>query len=270
MEAVFLVCFVFGALFTTVSAVLGFAGSALHGEFGHGQLGHGDAQGAGVDAGQGQAHLGPHVPGHIHGNGLGHALGHALGHGHAHGHAPVHVPAHGHGTTDLAHDAQHASVVAPHTQLPLLNASSLLAFLTWFGASGYLLMHFAGWPALLAAPVSLVPGAAAGLLIAYFLGKVIAGQREMRPADYQLEGTIARVTVGIPASGVGEIVFSKAGTRRSEAARSLSGRAIPYDTEVVVIEYERGVALVQTWNEMLGRPEQEALTPGSSPLEDSA
>ena len=66
-----------------------------------------------------------------------------------------------------------------------------------------------------------------------------------------MEGTIARVSADIPPGGAGEIVFTKAGSRRGEAARSLHGRAIPRDTEVVIIEYERGVASVEEWSEFM-------------------
>jgi len=91
------------------------------------------------------------------------------------------------------------------------------------------------------------------VVVSLFLRMVLAGERTMDPATYRLEGTIARVTVGIPEGGTGEIVFTKAGARRSEAARSLSGRAVPRGTEVVVVEYERGVATVQPWSEFIGR-----------------
>ena len=33
-----------------------------------------------------------------------------------------------------------------HRALPLLNFTSLVAFLTWFGAAGYAALQFAGWP----------------------------------------------------------------------------------------------------------------------------
>ena len=60
-------------------------------------------------------------------------------------------------------------------------------------------------------------------LVARFLGLVLAGEREMDPDDYRLEGTVSQVTVSIPAGGTGEVVFSKAGARRSEAARAMGG-----------------------------------------------
>ncbi|MBX6341462.1 MAG: hypothetical protein IRY97_03315, partial [Thermomicrobiaceae bacterium] len=180
------------------------------------------------------------------------ALPHVHGHLHGHAHLPLHVeparaPAGGHAAA--AHEAETS---AGHgLGVPLLNASSLLAFLTWFGAAGYLLLAVAGWPLLLVLPVAILAGLAAALLIGLFLGKIIGGERVMDPRAYRLEGTVARVTVSIPAGGVGEIVFTKAGARRSEAARSLIGRAIPRETEVVIVDYDRGVAAVQTLDELV-------------------
>jgi hypothetical protein len=212
MESVFLGCFLFGLLMVAASALLGFAHLALPG--GHEATALGPH--AGTDAGA--AH-----PGH------GAASDSGAAHGQGHGGA-------GHGA-----DAGGGRV------LPLWNVSSLLAFLMWFGAAGYVAMRFTG----LSAGLALVPavglGVAGGLLVSAFLGFVLRGESWMRPGEYRLEGTLARVTVGIPTGGTGEIVFTKGQHQRVEGARALDGSAITRGQEVVVIEYQRGLALVQTW-----------------------
>jgi membrane protein implicated in regulation of membrane protease activity len=241
METIFLACFAFGALFTLVSVVLGFAGhGAAH-------LGHGS----------------PHVElGHGHGN-LGHAhadLGHGqadLGHGHAdlgHGQADLHGHAdlgHGHGLGAQPVHASAQHVESGHPATPLLNASSVVGSLTWFGAAGYLLTALGD----LALPAVLLGALAAGAvgwyLVARFLGLVLAGEREMDPAEYRLEGTVGQVTVSIPAGGTGEVVFSKSGARRSEAARALGAEPIARGAEVVITHYADGFATVQPWGEFL-------------------
>jgi len=238
METLFLFCFVFGALFTGGSALLGFAGSAFtHLPGGHISSGH-------------ELHAGHAGHGHI-------DAGHDLQpHGHsATGSHQLDV----HAEHDLAHTEQTNGRFLSH--VPLLNVSSALAFLTVFGATGFILMHFSGWPAILATPIAIVPGLAAGVLLALLLAKLLAGERVMRPIDYELEGTIGRITVSVPASGVGEVVFSKGGSRRSEAARSLGSKPIPYDTEVVIVEYEHGIALVQPYDEFIQSYERSLPTP---------
>jgi hypothetical protein len=167
--------------------------------------------------------------------------------GNSHGHAAAH-PIHQDGHPDRAHGGP-----------PLFNVSSLLAFVTWFGAAGYVLLRFTGWPLVAAFPAAVAAGVAGWLLIALFLARVLAGEREMDPREYRLAGTIARVTVSIPANGVGEIVFMKAGVRRSEAARSALGLPIPRDTEVLIVDYARGIASVQPWDEMVAARSPEML-----------
>lgn len=251
MEIVFLACFIFGALFTVTSVVLGFAGHELHElHLGHGaHAGHVGHSGPGVGA-SGHGDLtapGGHAP---------HQVGPGLPAGDGAAHAGHHAgPAQG--------DADQGAGI--HHGLPLLNASSILAFLTWFGAAGYLLTAFGGWPLWGAVPAAMVAGLAGASIIALFLAKVMAGESEMSPRDYRLEGTIARVSSGIPAGGVGEIVFTKAGACRGEAARNLSGRPLPRDTEVVILEYERGVATVQPWDELAARPAIDSAQTGEIP-----
>ncbi len=239
METVFLFCFVFGAVFTALSAVLGFAGSV----FSH-------LPGSQIHAGEGHELPVAHAShGHIH-----------LAHGQVHANGALH-PQHDFGPQDHAaihgDHGEQATSTGFFSHLPLLNVSSLLAFLTVFGAAGFILMRFAGWSPLWATPVAIVPGVAADVLLALVLGKILAGETVMHPVDYELEGTIGRITVSIPAGGTGEVIYSKGGTRRGEAARSLNDRAIPYDTEVVIVEYQHGIALVQPYEEFVHHYEHE-------------
>jgi membrane protein implicated in regulation of membrane protease activity len=181
------------------------------------------------------------------GHGLAHlSHGHAVGPAHPHAHGPAH--AHGDGAHAHAHADQHG---VPHVSIPLLNFSSVLGALTWFGAAGYLLVRLGAWALPAVVLGALLAGAVGWYLVARFLGLVLAGEREMDPEDYRLEGTVGRVTVSIPAGGTGEVVFSKAGARRSEAARGLDGAAIRRGSEVVITSYADGFATVQPWTEFL-------------------
>jgi membrane protein implicated in regulation of membrane protease activity len=164
----------------------------------------------------------------------------------------------GHAHVGHVHLGHHAPHVHGHLQpgqssegVPWLNASSAVGALTWFGAAGYLLLRLGDWavPAVLLG--ALLAGAIGWYLVARFLGLVLAGESEMDPADYRLEGTVGRITVRIPAGGTGEVVFSKASARRSEAARALDGSAIPRGTEVVITGYADGFATVQPWAEFI-------------------
>src|SRR5689334_2432556 len=132
METIFLACFLFGVIFTLASVVFGLVGSSLHAD----------------------AHIGHHMP-PGHDGGAGHHLpaGHETGapHGHAGG----------------AHQTGH-ELESNQSALPLLNFSSLLGFLTWFGAAGYILVYFTGWAPIFAIPVAVVAGLAGAVVIAAF------------------------------------------------------------------------------------------------------
>jgi len=172
-----------------------------------------------------------------------HGFGH-LGHGHGHG-------------------AGHHTFGDRLSALPLLNGSALMAFLTCFGAGGYLLLRLSDW-ALPAVMLGAVLGGSVGaFIVARFLGLVLSGEREMDPEDYRLEGTVGQITIGVPAGGTGEVVFSKVGARRSEAARALDGVPIPRGTEVVIAQYQNGVAFVQPWAEFIAARE------GAAPAQNS-
>ena len=168
----------------------------------------------------------------------------------------VHIGGHfGH---DLGHGG-HGSEVAHGDQLPLLNLSSLVGGLTWFGAAGYLLTRLGDWALPVAILGALAVGALGWYLVARFVGLVLKGEVEMDPDDYRMEGTVGQVSVGIPPGGTGEIIFPKAGSMRSEAARaSVTSQPIPRGTEVVITRYADGFATVQPWGEFLA--ERDSLT----------
>ena len=53
----------------------------------------------------------------------------------------------------------------------------------------------------------------------------------------------------IPARGVGEILYSQNGARRSAPVRAEDELAIDRGTEVVVMRFARGIAYVRRWDE---------------------
>jgi membrane protein implicated in regulation of membrane protease activity len=134
-----------------------------------------------------------------------------------------------------------------------LNAGSLMAFLAWFGGVGYLLSRGGTWPHLVVLFVAAAAGVAGALLVFFFLARIlIARERPLDAADFQMEGVLGRVTAGIRPGGTGEVLYSQGGTRRSAAARSDSGDAVPRGAEVVVTRYEKGIAYVRLWEELAG------------------
>jgi hypothetical protein len=170
--------------------------------------------------------------------------------GKLHLHLHVHLPHTGHAGAPHAGPSAAGHLAQP-TQVSFLNFFSLVAFLAWFGGTGYLLSEYSHlWFALglLLATTSGLVGAA---IVFWFIAKVlIAHETYLDPEDFDLVGTLGRVSSGIREGGTGEIVFSQAGTRRVSGARTEDGKAVDKGTEVVITRYERGIAYVRRWDEI--------------------
>jgi membrane protein implicated in regulation of membrane protease activity len=155
-------------------------------------------------------------------------------------HRGVHIGhAHAHGTGNRG--------VSP------VNGFTLTAFLCWFGGAGYLLERYGGFvtPAILL--LATLSGLAGGMLIFWFLAKVLAPHdKALTAEETEMTGVIGRVSGTIRGDGTGEILYSQNGARRSSPARSDNGQPIARDTEVVVMRYERGVVYVRRWDEISG------------------
>jgi hypothetical protein len=177
-------------------------------------------------------------------------LGAGEGHihaGDAHGH--VHLPdAHGHahagGEGGHAHagDAQAQHLAGPSP----FNLLTILVFITWFGAAGYVLRVTSGLIAGFGFLLAVLIGLAGAALIHLVLAKILwRGQSQLDPLLYERAGTIAQVTSSIRAGGTGEIVYLLDGNRMVDGARSDDGSAIPTGANVVILRYDGGLAYVR-------------------------
>ena len=168
-------------------------------------------------------------------------------HGTSHG-VHVHVghaaPAHGGGTVN-------GTAAQGGLQISPFNFLTLTIFLAWFGGTGYLLTRYSVIWFALALFFALLSGLAGAAIVFWFMAKVLTSpDAEMDPADYEMVGVLGRISVPIRQDGTGEIVFAQGGTRHAVGARSENGTAIPKGSEVVVTQYEGGIAYVRLWDDM--------------------
>src|SRR5262249_26779376 len=129
--------------------------------------------------------------------------------------------------------------------LSKFNFATLIAFLTWFGGTGYLLERHTGILAWVALGLATVSGLAGASAVSWFLVKVLlARERVLDSADSDMVGVLGRVSSAIRGGGTGEMIFSRLGSRSAAPIRSEDGAAIPKSTEVIVTRYEKGIAYV--------------------------
>jgi hypothetical protein len=220
LSLLFIGCFLFGLLFVLASALLGNLGH------GSGHIAHG-------------SHIAPS-----------HAVAHsgtALSHGTHVAHAGQ---AHGsQGSTANMSNNFFSSLFAA------VNPISIALFLLSFGFFGYALHN----TALLTLPFVLILAGVSGFIIAGLLLLMINRlfDNSVEPVAQDVTdrtGLLGRVSITVPENGLGEIIYiSPAGMRKSIPARSIDGRKIERDQEVVVTNYQSGIAEIDTWDHFINQ-----------------
>lgn len=172
-------------------------------------------------------------------------IAHFAGVGHVHvPHVPhVHVP-------HAPHVSGATATQGPAT-IPWWNAFSIMTFLCWFGAAGYLLTRYGSFVATIVVVLAAICGVVGGSIIFLFLTRVLMPhEHELTSDETEIVGAVGRVSSPIRSSGTGEVVYEQLGAIRSVPARSEDGAAIPKEEEVFVVRYEKGIAYVRPWAEV--------------------
>ena len=211
--------------------------------------------------------LGSHGHGHVHAGGHAHIGGHVHAGGHVHMHAGPghHGVAAGH---SQAHGASHSGGQGGEQQqgqaqqgnFPLfayLNPTSLGLFFLGSGLFGYFFHNLTNLTASLSLVLAIVSGIILAFLLLSLLNRLFAnveGSTEQDVADRT--GILGRVSLTIPEKGIGEIIYtSPGGLRKSIPARGLNNQRVERDQEVVVVNYQQGVAEVDTWEHFMHEEE---------------
>ena len=157
--------------------------------------------------------------------------------------AHVHFPWESH--LPVGHAGQVHAAVGP------INFATVTAFFAWFGGTSYLLTSEFRWLLLPSVIVGTLLGLCGAGIVFVFMAKLLWSPHEnMRSADYYMVGVLGRLTQPIREGGIGELVYSHGGARKSCGARSDDGTAIEKGAEVVVTGYERGIASVKRWSDL--------------------
>ena len=156
-------------------------------------------------------------------------------------HLPFHLGHHGGGWHKGGASGAHIS---------WFNASTIMAFLAWFGGTGYLLTRHSHLLAVVSLGISVIAGLFAGCVVFKFMVKLMqTNDAPMSAEDHRVEGALGTISMRIRENGTGEIIFALGGTRRCAGARCDDGKAIERGAEVVIERYEKGIAYVKRWEE---------------------
>jgi membrane protein implicated in regulation of membrane protease activity len=136
-------------------------------------------------------------------------------------------------------------------EVPWWNAFSIMIFLCWFGAAGFLLTKYGSFVAGIVVVLAAICGLAGGVILFMFMNKfLLPHERELTADETDVVGVVGRVSSPIRAGGTGEIMYQQMGATRSAIARSDDGAAVAKEEEVYVIRYEKGIAYVKRWEDL--------------------
>lgn len=222
LSLVFIACFLFGLLFFIATALLG-------------NLGHGTAH---VASHHGGLHIGHHAGG-VH-----------TTHTASHGPTAAHSTGQATGTHDTARNDTQG-----HNQslLSFINPTSIMLFLLGFGFFGYLFHTTVHFVAALTLAFAGVGGLIIAALLLMLVGRLFGDSEGATVQDVSdRTGLLGKVSITIQENSIGEIIYvSPGGMRKSIPARSIDGRRLERDQEVVVVNYQRGIAEVDTWDHFI-------------------
>jgi len=189
-------------------------------------------------------------------------LGHGIAHGATHQGSVMHTTdthvAHtaGHGTTHTAgsHGTAHGGAQGHNQSLSsFINPTSIMLFLLGFGFFGYLFHNTIQAVAAITLTLAGISGVIIAALLLIMLSRLFGDSEESSVQDVSdRTGLLGKVSITIQENSLGEIIYvSPAGMRKSIPARSIDGRRLERDQEVVVVNYQHGIADVDTWEHFI-------------------
>ena len=115
---------------------------------------------------------------------------------------------------------------------------------------GYIFHDTAGFILPLTIILSVVGGLIIAALLLALLNRVFGDSEGETIQDVSdRTGLLGKVSTTIQEHGIGEVLYvSPGGMRKSVPARSVDGRRLERDAEVVIVNYQSGVAEVDTWD----------------------
>jgi membrane protein implicated in regulation of membrane protease activity len=201
-----------------------------------------------------------------HGHGMTHSVGHSTLHhvhvgGGVHHHTPSinHAQATHHGGSSQAVAKEGSNTSGQRfSLLTIINPSSVVFFLLGFGFLGYVFHNETSLGLPLTLLLSFLSGCIIAALLVMLINRLVGNSEAHTVQDVSdRTGLVGKVILTIQGNDPGEILYqSPGGLRKSIPARSVDGKRIERGEEVVVVNFENGVAEVDTWEHFIGQEEE--------------
>jgi len=152
--------------------------------------------------------------------------------------------------------------------LSYINISTIVFFLVGFGLLGYFFHNTLQFVALLTLALAGVSGVVIAALLILLLNRIFGSSEGETVQDVSdRTGMVGKVSMTIKENSLGEVLYiSPGGMRKSVPARGVDGRRLEHDQEVVIVNYQHGVAEVDTWDHFIGEEEAQLAAPNPDEL----
>lgn len=126
-----------------------------------------------------------------------------------------------------------------------LNPALILAFITLFSASGYVLEFITSFTSVTIIIISLVVAFILDTLLNVFvLIPLSSAEESLSYTEESLKGRVGKIIIPVPIDGFGEILIESKSGMISKTAASYENEIIKEGQQVLVIEVENGVLYV--------------------------
>ncbi|MGG0717359.1 NfeD family protein [Robertmurraya massiliosenegalensis] len=126
--------------------------------------------------------------------------------------------------------------------IPFINPALILAFITFFSASGYLFELLTSLNSMIIVIISILIALLLDTLLNIFiLIPLSSAQESLAYSNHSLRGRIGKVIIPIPEDGFGEVILKSASGTVAKSAVSFKGESIEEGQNVLVVEVQNGV-----------------------------
>lgn len=136
--------------------------------------------------------------------------------------------------------------------LPIFNPVLILAFFTFFAATGFSLESLTALQQTFIIIISSLVGVILAVLLHIFvLVPLSSAEESLVYREESLKGRVGTVIIPIPEDGYGEVLIESNSGRIAKPAGSFKNKAIQEGCKILVIEIEKGVLYVIPYEEAL-------------------